>query len=157
MSSPRWSRVTRMPSRSRTRTTARASSRVSPATNRSTTRRVAGLPVTTRRSPGRRDAASRVFCRTTGPPGVGTADTSTLGTATPFEPGTDVQNPTPCSHTVVRHPELDRDNARRFVAIELGDDGGGRKEPVRDDLQELVDEVSRLLAAPATLEDADFT
>jgi hypothetical protein len=28
---------------------------------------------------------------------------------------------------------------------------------VRDDLQELVDEVSRLLAAPATLEDADFT
>jgi hypothetical protein len=32
---------------------------------------------------------------------------------------------------------------------------GGRG--VRDDLQELVDEVSRLLAAPATLEDADFT
>lgn len=31
---------------------------------------------------------------------------------------------------------------------------GGR---VRDDLQDLVDEVSRLLAAPATLEDADFT
>jgi hypothetical protein len=28
---------------------------------------------------------------------------------------------------------------------------------VRDDLQELVDDVSRLLAAPATLEDADFT
>jgi hypothetical protein len=28
---------------------------------------------------------------------------------------------------------------------------------VRDDLQELVDEVSRLLAAPATLEDAEFT
>jgi hypothetical protein len=28
---------------------------------------------------------------------------------------------------------------------------------MRDDLQELVDEVSRLLAAPATLEDADFT
>jgi PucR-like helix-turn-helix protein len=28
---------------------------------------------------------------------------------------------------------------------------------VRDDLQDLVDEVSRLLAAPATLEDADFT
>jgi hypothetical protein len=28
---------------------------------------------------------------------------------------------------------------------------------VRDDLQELVDEVSRLLGAPATLEDADFT
>jgi DNA-binding PucR family transcriptional regulator len=28
---------------------------------------------------------------------------------------------------------------------------------VRDDLQELVDEVSRVLAAPATLEDADFT
>jgi hypothetical protein len=28
---------------------------------------------------------------------------------------------------------------------------------VRDDLQEMVDEVSRLLAAPATLEDADFT
>jgi hypothetical protein len=28
---------------------------------------------------------------------------------------------------------------------------------VRDELQELVDEVSRLLAAPATLEDADFT
>src|SRR4051812_2284653 len=28
---------------------------------------------------------------------------------------------------------------------------------MRDDLQELVDEVSRLLAAPATLEDAEFT
>nr|MDP9459848.1 PucR family transcriptional regulator [Actinomycetota bacterium] len=28
---------------------------------------------------------------------------------------------------------------------------------MRDELQELVDEVSRLLAAPATLEDADFT
>ena len=28
---------------------------------------------------------------------------------------------------------------------------------MRDDLQELVDEVSRVLAAPATLEDADFT
>ena len=28
---------------------------------------------------------------------------------------------------------------------------------MRDDLQEMVDEVSRLLAAPATLEDADFT
>src|SRR5215213_6302031 len=28
---------------------------------------------------------------------------------------------------------------------------------VRDDLQELVDDVSRLLAAPVTLEDADFT
>ena len=28
---------------------------------------------------------------------------------------------------------------------------------MRDDLQELVDDVSRLLAAPATLEDADFT
>jgi hypothetical protein len=28
---------------------------------------------------------------------------------------------------------------------------------MRDDIQELVDEVSRLLAAPATLEDADFT
>jgi PucR C-terminal helix-turn-helix domain len=32
--------------------------------------------------------------------------------------------------------------------------GGG---PVRDDLQDLVDEVSRLLAAPATLEDRNFT
>lgn len=32
---------------------------------------------------------------------------------------------------------------------------GGRG--VRDDLQELVDEVSRLLSAPATLEDAEFT
>src|SRR3954467_369826 len=31
------------------------------------------------------------------------------------------------------------------------------EERVRDDLQELVDEVSRLLGAPATLEDADFT
>ena len=28
---------------------------------------------------------------------------------------------------------------------------------MRDDLQELVDRVSRLLGAPATLEDADFT
>ena len=28
---------------------------------------------------------------------------------------------------------------------------------MRDDLQELVDEVSRLLGAPATLEDAEFT
>ena len=28
---------------------------------------------------------------------------------------------------------------------------------MRDDLQELVDDVSRLLAAPATLEDAEFT
>jgi hypothetical protein len=28
---------------------------------------------------------------------------------------------------------------------------------VRVDLQELVDDVSRLLSAPATLEDADFT
>jgi hypothetical protein len=28
---------------------------------------------------------------------------------------------------------------------------------VRDDLQELVDEVSRVLAAPATFEDSDFT
>ena len=28
---------------------------------------------------------------------------------------------------------------------------------MRDDLQELVDRVSGLLAAPATLEDADFT
>ena len=28
---------------------------------------------------------------------------------------------------------------------------------MRDDLQELVDDVSRLLAAPVTLEDADFT
>jgi hypothetical protein len=33
-------------------------------------------------------------------------------------------------------------------------DGGG---PVRDDLQDLVDEVSRVLAAPATLEDREFT
>jgi hypothetical protein len=32
-----------------------------------------------------------------------------------------------------------------------------QEDDVRDDLQELVDEVSRLLAAPATLEDADFT
>src|SRR4051812_7222154 len=32
--------------------------------------------------------------------------------------------------------------------------GGG---PVRDDLQDLVDEVSRVLGAPATLEDRDFT
>lgn len=33
----------------------------------------------------------------------------------------------------------------------------GKGGAVRDDLQDLVDEVSRLLAAPATLEDADFT
>src|SRR3954451_25208175 len=33
--------------------------------------------------------------------------------------------------------------------------GGGN--PVRDDLQDLVDEVSRVLGAPATLEDRDFT
>ena len=33
----------------------------------------------------------------------------------------------------------------------------GRGTTVRDDLQELVDEVSRVLAAPATLEDAAFT
>src|SRR5215212_9822544 len=32
-----------------------------------------------------------------------------------------------------------------------------RGRAMRDDLQELVDEVSRLLAAPATLEDAEFT
>ena len=44
----------------------------------------------------------------------------------------------PCSHT---HVQTDR---------------SGRC-GVRDDLQELVDDVSRLLAAPATLEDADFT
>jgi hypothetical protein len=34
---------------------------------------------------------------------------------------------------------------------------GGRAVRVRDDLQELVDEASRLLSAPATLEDAEFT
>src|SRR5947209_16540641 len=33
----------------------------------------------------------------------------------------------------------------------------GRWAPLRDDLQELVDRVSRVLAAPATLEDAEFT
>jgi hypothetical protein len=31
------------------------------------------------------------------------------------------------------------------------------RSPVRDDLQELVDEISRVLGAPATLEDRDFT
>src|SRR4051812_15156999 len=34
---------------------------------------------------------------------------------------------------------------------------GRERSGMRDDLQELVDEVSRLLAAPATLEDAEFT
>src|SRR4051795_4965395 len=31
------------------------------------------------------------------------------------------------------------------------------RDPVRDDLQDLVDEVSRVLGAPATLEDREFT
>src|SRR3954462_7080632 len=39
-----------------------------------------------------------------------------------------------------------------MVAGATEEEGG-----MRDDLQELVDEVSRLLASPATLEDADFT
>jgi DNA-binding PucR family transcriptional regulator len=43
-------------------------------------------------------------------------------------------------------------NDAAFSALNAGE--GGR---VRDDLQELVDDVSRLLAAPATLEDAEFT
>ena len=53
------------------RTAASASASVSPATKRSTTRRVAGLPVTTRRRPGRRDAASSAFCSARAPPGRG--------------------------------------------------------------------------------------
>src|SRR5215207_2491003 len=144
MSSPRWSRVTWMPSASSARTAASASASVSPATNRSTTRRVAGLPVTARRSPGRRDAASRAFCRTTGPPDVATTDISTLGTATPSGQGQ-------MSRTVRRGP---------IQMYEGGPCGTGpvvEEGSVRDDLQELVDEVSRLLGAPATLEDADFT
>src|SRR5215212_10015602 len=135
MSSPRWSRVTCTPSASRVRTTASASSRVSPATNRSTTRRVAGLPVTIRRRPGRRDAASRAFCRTTGPPDVGTRTPTTLGTSTPSGQG-----------------QMSRTVARALIQMYRTEGGD-----VRDDLQELVDGVSRLLAAPATLEDADFT
>src|SRR3954469_19386257 len=145
MSSPRWSRVTWMPSAASDRTAARASSRSSPATNRFTTLRVAGLPVTARRSPGRRDAASSVFCiSTNGPPGR-EANTLTLGTPTPRGQGQ-------MSRTRTRALiHLYDGSARMAIRAGKGDDA------VRDDLQELVDEVSRLLAAPATLEDAEFT
>jgi hypothetical protein len=52
--------------------------------------------------------------------------------------------------------------SRPCALIHLYDDAASiaaprRDDGVRDDLQELVDEVSGLLAAPATLEDADFT
>src|SRR3954453_14506902 len=73
---------------------------------------------------------------------------STLGTATPSSQG-----------------QMSRRRARAL--IQLYDDSCTTTRPswpqwpergsVRDDLQELVDDVSRLLAAPATLEDADFT
>ena len=69
------------------RTAARASSSVSPATNRSTTLRVAGLPVTARRSPGRRDAASSAFCISTDDLQDVGVDTPTLGTGTPSGQG----------------------------------------------------------------------
>src|SRR4051812_39134006 len=72
-----------MPSADRVRTTVSASPRVSPATKRSTTRRVAGVPTTMRRSAGRRDAASSALCISTGhlrfPFLSPVADTTTLG------------------------------------------------------------------------------
>ena len=80
-----------------------------------------------------------------GPPGPGEADTSTLGTATPSGQG-----------------QMSRTGTRALIQLYDGQGTYGHKCPgrgttVRDDLQELVDEVSRLLAAPATLEDAEFT
>src|SRR6478672_4785275 len=144
MSSPRWSMVTWMPSAASERTAARASSRPSPATNRLTTLRVVGLPVTARRNPGRRDAASSAFCiSTNGPPGR-EANTPTLGTSTRRGQGQ-------MSRTGTR-ALIQLYDGRAFMAIKALE---GRR--MRDDLQELVDEVSRLLAAPATLEDAEFT
>jgi hypothetical protein len=44
-----------------------------------------------------------------------------------------------------------------LAAIDSYDRLNGGGDPVRDDLQDLVDEVSRVLGAPATLEDRDFT
>src|SRR5215218_8496196 len=102
MSSPRWSRVTCTRSVRRARTAARASSSVSPATNRSTTRRVAGLPVTARRSPGRRDAASRAFWVSTGPPTERDGNTSTLGSRRAPGPATHVRRHPVCFHTPVQ-------------------------------------------------------
>src|SRR3954447_20291613 len=145
MSSPRWSSVTSMPSACRARTAARASASVSPATNRSTTCRVAGLPVTNRRRPGRREAARRAFEVNTGPPGRVRGVTSDARHSHPLGRETDVQNRRACSHTLVRQSGTFGHNCRE----------GGTA--MRDDLQDLVDEVSRLLGAPATLEDADFT
>src|SRR4051812_19375730 len=145
MSSPRWSRVTSMPSACRARTAVRASASVSPATNRSTTCRVAGLPVTNRRRPGRRAAARRAFEGSTGPPGRVREEISHARHPYPLGRETDVQNRRACSHTVVRGSGTCGHDCRK----------GGTA--MRDDLQDLVDEVSRLLGAPATLEDADFT
>src|SRR4028118_917376 len=126
--SPRWSRVTAMPSPVSRRTTASASGRVSPATNRCTTCRVTGVPTSTRRSAGRREApSSTVLVESTGPPPSRTsASASTLGSARAARQGQ--------TYGVVSY---DR--------------------PVRDELQDIVDEVARLLGAPATLEDRDFT
>src|SRR5690349_24678920 len=55
-----------MPSSASARTAASASSSFSPATKRSTTARVAGVPTTRRRSAGRREAASSALCISTG-------------------------------------------------------------------------------------------
>src|SRR3954454_12326779 len=83
----------------------------------------------------------------------GWTDISTLGTATPSSQGQMSRRRAraliqlyddSCTTTVVR---------RRGLCGHNGRNGGS----VRDDLQELVDDVSQLLAAPATLEDADFT
>src|SRR6476469_9414913 len=155
MSSPRWSRVTRMPSALRARTAPSASSRVSPATKRSTTLRVAALPVTARRSPGRRDAANSdfdsAFC-STGTSGGADGTPRTVGIPTRSGQGQMSRRCAPALIHLYRSP--------RCVATRLG--WAVRREAegtaaVRDDLQELVDEVSGLLGAPATLEDADFT
>src|SRR4029453_16306957 len=102
MSSPRWSRVTPMPSALSVRTTANTSSRVSPATNLSTTRRVAGFPVTNRRSPGRRDAASRAFWVSTEPPTEQDGNTPTLGSRRAPGPATHVRRHPFCFHTPVQ-------------------------------------------------------
>src|SRR4051794_40632864 len=145
MSSPRWSMVTWMPSAASEPTAASASSRPSPATNRFTTFRVAGLPVTARRSPGRRDAASSVFCISTdGPPGR-EGNTLTLCTPPRRGQGQMSRTRTVFSYSCMTTPQ-------GWLPA-----GTRRTTAVRDDLQELVDEVSRVLAAPATLEDAEFT